>query len=73
MDRRSAQRCPVCQGPALADAAAPDGVRCRRSICTHNHANVACPRCKKKDLEGVTVKDGKFEYTCRECTHVWLG
>lgn len=71
MDRRSTNRCPVCQGPAVADPKAADGIRCRRSICTQNHVGVACPRCKQSDLEGVTFKDGTFEYTCRDCTHQW--
>lgn len=73
MDRRSSSRCPVCQGPATADPSAPEGIRCRRSICQHNHADVACPRCKAKDLEQVTFENGAFRYTCRDCTHSWSG
>lgn len=49
----------------------PDGIRCRRSICIHNHADVECPRCKNKDLEAVDFKSDAFAYTCRECTHRW--
>lgn len=49
----------------------PDGVRCRRSICVHNHAAVECPRCKMKDLESVDFKGDAFVYVCRECTHKW--
>lgn len=80
MDRRTAQRCPVCQGPTVADANQPDGSRCRRSICIHNHQHVVCPRCGQKDLAAVDhaqpAADGKknqeqFRYTCAECTHSW--
>jgi transposase-like protein len=49
----------------------PDGVRCRRSICTHNHAQVACPRCGERDLESVAYAEGHYSYTCRECTNTW--
>jgi hypothetical protein len=71
MERRASQRCPVCQGPALPDPAAPDGVRCRRSTCAHNHADVACPRCKKRDLESVEFTKDSWHYTCRECLNKW--
>ena len=71
MDRRTSNRCPVCQGPAVEDAAAPEGVRCRRSTCTHNHLKIVCPRCKHADLESVMREDKQFKYTCRECTHTW--
>lgn len=71
MDRRSAERCPVCQGPATADKTLADGIRCRRSTCIQNHQNVVCPRCKVKDLESVDFKNGKFTYTCRDCTNTW--
>ena len=71
MDRRSGDRCPVCQGPAAPDKSLADGLRCKRSTCIHNHREVACPRCKMKDLESVTFKDGKYEYTCKDCTHTW--
>lgn len=71
MDRRLGVRCPVCQGPATADADATDGVRCRRSICPHNHARVECPRCGERDLDGVSFEGGTYEYTCKECTNKW--
>lgn len=71
MDRRSSHRCPVCQGPALEDTTMPEGVRCRRSTCTHNHTAVKCPRCLHADLESVTFEKNQFKYTCRECTNVW--
>lgn len=71
MERRSGDRCPVCQGPAAPDKDRADGLRCKRSTCIHNHLDVVCPRCKMQDLESVSFKDGKYEYTCRECTHTW--
>jgi hypothetical protein len=71
MERRSSQRCPVCQGPAVADPAAPEGVRCRRSTCSHNHADIVCPRCAKRDLESVEFTADSWRYTCRECLNVW--
>lgn len=65
MDRRLSQRCPVCQGP-IANG------RCRKSICIYNHEEIVCPRCKKKDLESVEFRSGRFEYKCRECCHKWI-
>lgn len=70
-DRRRQLRCPVCQGPAVPDEHAPEGLRCRISVCIHNHAKVICPRCSKSDLEHVAYKDGVFSYACRECMHRW--
>ncbi len=71
-DRRERERCPVCQGPAVADPKAPEGIRCRKSICTHNHAAVVCPRCGVKDLESVNYfPSGEYEFICRDCTHKW--
>jgi hypothetical protein len=70
-DRRSRARCPVCQGPALEDATAPEGIRCRRSVCIHNHAAVACPRCKKQDLDSVAYQKGRLTFVCKECTNTW--
>ena len=70
-ERRSAQRCPVCQGPASEAKNYPEGLRCRVSICIHNHADVECPRCETKDLEGVRYHEGRYHYTCRECTNAW--
>ena len=67
MERRGGGRCPVCGGPAVEDAKSPEGIRCRSSICLHNHSMVECPRCKMKDLESVEYKDGKFVYNCKEC------
>jgi hypothetical protein len=55
----------------VADATKPDGVRCRNSTCTHNHADQKCPRCGMQDLESVGYKAGRFEYTCRECLNKW--
>ncbi len=71
MDRRESNRCPVCDGPAVADAAAPKGVRCRRSTCLHNHTQVKCPRCGHADLESVHFEDKQFSFTCKECTQTW--
>jgi hypothetical protein len=71
MDRRSAQRCPVCSGPAVEDKNSPDGLRCRNSACRHNHQNVRCPRCDASDLSQATYKNGSWSYTCSDCEHVW--
>lgn len=71
MERRTVNRCPVCQGPAVEDSSAPEGVRCRRSTCTHNHSDVKCPRCDHKDLESVSFENKAWKYTCRECVHSW--
>jgi hypothetical protein len=71
MERRSNDRCPTCQGPAVNDESKPEGIRCRTSICIQNHKDKACPRCAHKDLESVRFKNGKYEYTCRECTNIW--
>ena len=70
-DRRSQGRCPVCQGPAAIDETMPEGVRCKTSVCIHNHARVVCPRCGKSDLESVGYANKKYTYTCRECTKKW--
>lgn len=71
MNRREAERCPVCQGPAVADLAAAGGMRCRLSTCVHNHQKVICPRCKQQDLGSVTISGGKLRYTCKDCLHEW--
>lgn len=70
-DRRSTQRCPICQGPVLTDANRPDGTRCRNSTCLYNHTEQICPRCESQDLEGVTYEKNQYKYVCRECTHKW--
>ncbi len=71
MNRREAERCPVCQGPAVADSGSAGGLRCRLSTCVHNHQAVTCPRCRQKDLESVTIKGGKLQYRCRDCQMDW--
>lgn len=55
----------------MEDAGAPEGVRCRRSVCVHNHAAIECPRCHKRDLDSVSYQTGKWTYVCKECTHTW--
>lgn len=71
MERRSGDRCPVCQGPTVRDQAMPDGVRCRRSTCSKNHEHIPCPRCHKLDLESVEFANATYTYSCRECLHRW--
>lgn len=70
-ERRQTARCPVCQGPALANESG--AIRCRRSICTQNHMDQKCPRCGATDLDSVRIKkeSGAFEFTCRDCEHTW--
>lgn len=70
-ERRQAGRCPICQGPTTEDATIPGGRRCRRSVCIHNHQDVACPRCRKKSLESVAYMGTKFVYTCSDCKYLW--
>ena len=71
VERRSMPRCPVCHGPALEDREAPGGVRCRNSICVHNHQEVVCPRCGRQDLEAVGFESGAYRYTCADCQCRW--
>jgi len=70
-ERRSNDRCPYCQGPAVENTKFPDGIKCRRSTCVHNHCEDVCPRCSKSDIDQVNYQDGKFELTCKECAKVW--
>jgi ssDNA-binding Zn-finger/Zn-ribbon topoisomerase 1 len=60
-DRRSIERCPVCQGPAVSDESKPGGLRCRNSACKHNHANIA----------HATFKNDAWQYTCADCENRW--
>lgn len=71
MDRRSGERCPLCQGPAVADEYMPGGMRCRQSVCRQNHSGVKCPRCSSANLESVSYKDKAYNYTCEDCTNKW--
>jgi hypothetical protein len=67
-ERRVAVRCPVCQGPATEK----DGqVKCRTSICVHNHKNVICPRCQGKEIKHVFLNKDKLDYTCGDCENTW--
>lgn len=70
-ERRRAARCPVCQGPAVANDSG--AIRCRNSLCTQNHQGIICPRCGSGDLDSVRIKKGTdaYEFTCRDCEHVW--
>ena len=71
MERRSSQRCPVCQGPAKEDDNFPEGLKCRNSTCQHNFADVTCPRCSGKTVEHVTFKDNSYHLTCGDCQNHW--
>ena len=68
-DRRISARCPVCQGPTLADEQAPMGCRCRRSICPHNHQNISCSRCGGGEIDSITREAEGFRYHCHDCGH----
>ncbi|NRA64393.1 MAG: hypothetical protein HRU19_07915 [Pseudobacteriovorax sp.] len=69
MERRSRERCPVCQGPTKM----VDGkLICRNSLCSFNHQSVECPRCKAVgSAEATSFDDGKFSYSCGECLNKW--
>jgi hypothetical protein len=69
-DRRSSQRCPVCQGPFKADPAGGEG-KCRNSVCNYNHRHAMCPRCGENELESVRFEGGVFHYTCNSCKAKW--
>lgn len=70
MERRSAERCPVCQGPTKM----VDGeLRCRNSLCSFNHEHVVCPRCGSVgSAEAQGYEDEKFSYKCRDCLKQWV-
>ena len=68
-DRRSQERCPVCQGPARTESSGK--VICRRSTGVHNHEHIRCPRCDAATLESVSYEKGVFIYTCAECTRIF--
>jgi hypothetical protein len=70
-ERRGNQRCPVCQGPGVSDERYAESIKCRNSLCTHNHAGITCPRCKGADLESVSYKSGAFSYRCADCQNGW--
>lgn len=67
MDRRSISRCPVCSGPTVAAEQYPEGVRCRNSMCSHNFANVPCPRCQELNPDVVSCEKGITVLECKEC------
>lgn len=71
LDRRSTSRCPLCQGPAVADSEAVDGIRCRNSSCRQNHLHVKCPRCGAQDISHAVFKAQKWNYTCSDCENKW--
>lgn len=70
-ERRSAARCPICQGPALADQNYPEGIRCRNSSCRQNHSKAKCPRCGATDIAQAVWKENKWSYSCSDCEHSW--
>lgn len=76
LERRSSERCPVCQGPTTLDS--KGAVKCRNSLCHQNHRHVACPRCQSGDLESVARSPGgktasSYSYTCASCQLTWEG
>ncbi|SME89199.1 hypothetical protein [Pseudobacteriovorax antillogorgiicola] len=69
MDRRSQQRCDVCQGPTKE----VDGkIVCRNSLCSFNHEDVPCPRCQSKGPDAIGYDEsGKVKYSCKDCLYNW--
>ena len=68
-DRRAALRCPVCQGPAKDDS--EGRLRCRNSLCRHNHEKLVCPRCQSEDVDPSGYDQGKTKYSCKDCQNHW--
>lgn len=68
-ERRSRQRCPVCQGPTKTEADGSE--RCRNSMCAFNHQNEVCPRCKHKGPEILKFENAVYQYECPECMNRW--
>lgn len=69
MERRGADRCPVCQGPTRSLESGE--LRCRNSVCAHNHKNLSCPRCKTKEPQVLRFEQNIFQYECKECQNRW--
>lgn len=68
MDRRSQDRCDVCQGPTkLVDGK----VVCRNSLCSFNHRDVECPRCSSKGPDALGYDGDKLKYKCPDCLNTW--
>ena len=68
MERRQAERCPICQGPAKDQNGT---VRCRNSTCKFNHQDEACPRCGEKSIGDIRFEKGHYSFTCRDCQKTW--
>lgn len=69
MDRRGADRCPVCQGPTRTLEGGE--LRCRNSLCAFNHRTVSCPRCKHVGPQVFRSENNILQLDCKECQHRW--
>jgi hypothetical protein len=72
-ERRSTERCPVCQGAMKADPKMKDGWRCRTSVCAFNHSGIKCPRCQSSALEHIQFLGTGYKYTCSDCLQTFQG
>jgi hypothetical protein len=69
MERRSRERCPVCQGPMR--QVEQGEARCRTSVCPYNHRDKTCPRCKTKGPDVSRYEQGIYHYVCKDCQNKW--
>lgn len=68
VDRRSRERCEVCQGPTkLVDGK----VVCRNSLCSFNFRQMVCPRCGHVGAECLDYRDLQYKLSCSECLNSW--
>ena len=70
-ERRTLDRCPICQGPTKEDPKAENGMRCRSSVCAYNHQHIKCPRCQQKDFSSISYAGENFNYVCADCQMKW--
>ncbi len=68
VERRTQERCPVCQGPTKP---VDSELRCRNSLCSFNFRDVLCPRCQASGPEARYDVDGKLKFTCSDCQNTW--
>lgn len=66
-ERRSRDRCPVCQGPTKDSKTNDSGIECRNTLCSFNYQEVKCPRCGKKMIDPIDHKNGKVHCSCKNC------
>lgn len=70
MDRRSQERCPVCQGPTQMSKEKSGEIRCRNSCCLFNHPGLTCEVCSSQSI-AVSYKDDAYIYSCIDCGKKW--